>query len=87
MGKKKAYMGLDEGQIEQIVELVVSRLQQQGADLPAPDAVPSRPDGVMDGVFQEMEACIQAASKAQKELVALPLAVRENIFRPSGRSV
>ena len=74
-------MGLNEGQIEQIVELVVSRLQQQGADLPGPEAVPSRPAGVMDGVFQEMEECIRAASKAQKNLVALPLAVREKIIQ------
>ena len=74
-------MGLNQGQIEQIVELVVSRLQQQGTDLPGPEALPSRPGGVMDGVFQDMEACIQAASKAQKKLVALPLAVRENIIQ------
>jgi propionaldehyde dehydrogenase len=35
----------------------------------------------MDGVFQEMDECIQAALDAQKKLVALPLAVRENIIQ------
>ena len=74
-------MGLDEGRIEQIVEIVVSRLQQQGVDLSAPNALPSQPDNVTDGVFQEMDACIQAASRAQKRLVALPLAVREQIIQ------
>ncbi|MGD9302455.1 MAG: aldehyde dehydrogenase [Desulfobacterales bacterium] len=73
-------MGLDEDRIEQIVEIVVSRLQQEGVDLSAEDNIPSGTDTVVDGVFQDMEACIQAAAAAQKKLVALPLAVREKII-------
>ena len=73
-------MGLDEDRIEQIVEIVVSRLQQEGVDLSAEDNIPSGTDTVADGVFQDMEACIQAAAAAQKKLVALPLAVREKII-------
>ncbi len=74
-------MGLDERRIEQIVEIVVSRLQQQGADLPSPDAAPSPSAVDRDGIFQDMDECIQAASTAQKKLVALPLAVRKNIIQ------
>jgi propionaldehyde dehydrogenase len=73
-------MGLDENRIEQIVEIVVSRLQQEEVDLSAEDNIPSGTDTVADGVFQDMEACIQAAAAAQKKLVALPLAVREKII-------
>jgi propionaldehyde dehydrogenase len=49
-------------------------------DLSAEDNIPSGTDTVVDGVFQDMEACIQAAAAAQKKLVALPLAVREKII-------
>ncbi|MCP4627596.1 MAG: aldehyde dehydrogenase family protein [bacterium] len=74
-------MGLDEGRIEQIVEIVVSRLQQEGMDLSTPDNALPATGGVTDGVFREMEECIQAAATAQKKLVALPLAVREDIIK------
>jgi propionaldehyde dehydrogenase len=73
-------MGLDEGRIEQIVEIVTRRLQQEGIDLSAADNVASGAGAVTDGVFQEMDACIQAAAAAQRKLVALPLAVREIII-------
>ena len=74
-------MGLDEARIEQIVEIVVSRLQQEKVDLSSSGTVPSGTGAVTDGVFQEMEACIKAATAAQKKLVALPLAVREEIIK------
>ncbi len=74
-------MGLDEQRIEEIVEIVVSRLQQQGAELPTPEAAPTLSNVTMDGVFQDMDDCIRAASEAQKKLVALPLTVRENIIQ------
>jgi acyl-CoA reductase-like NAD-dependent aldehyde dehydrogenase len=74
-------MGLDEARIEQIVEIVVSRLQQEGVDLSAADTVPSAIGAGTDGVFRKMDACIQAATAAQKKLVALPLAVREEIIK------
>ena len=74
-------MGLDEARIEQIVEIVVSRLQQEKVDLSSSGTVPFGTGAVTDGVFQEMEACIKAATAAQKKLVALPLAVREEIIK------
>jgi len=73
-------MDLDEAKIEQIVEIVARRLQQEGLDFTEEDSAPSDAGVVKDGVFREMEACIQAAAKAQKKLVALPLAVREDII-------
>ena len=72
-------MGLDKGKIEQIVEIVVNRLQQESVDLSTAKDVPYTAGAVTDGVFKEMEECIQAATIAQKELVALPLTVREKI--------
>ncbi len=73
-------MGLDEASIEKLVEIVVSRLQHDGVDVLAEDTVSSQTGVVTDGVFQEMDACIQAATIAQKKLVALPLTVREEII-------
>ena len=74
-------MALGERHIEQIVEIVVNRLQAEGVDLseaaaPAPASVETG-----DGVFQDIEAAIEAAFLAQKKLIALPLAVRENIIK------
>ncbi|MGD8713870.1 MAG: aldehyde dehydrogenase [Desulfobacterales bacterium] len=74
-------MGLDEDKIEQIVEIVIRRLQHEGVDLSGADIVPSGTGEVTDGVFREMDECIQAAAAAQKKLVAQPLAVREEIIK------
>lgn len=77
-------MALDEARIEQIVEMVVQQFQQKedNNNGPIADGVCSIPTGaaVADGVFQDMDACIDAATAAQKQLVALPLAVREDII-------
>jgi propionaldehyde dehydrogenase len=74
-------MGLGERQIEQIVEIVVKRLQTEGVDLSRTEApIPATGD-VADGIFQDIEAAIGAAFIAQKKLVALPLAVREKIIQ------
>ena len=74
-------MGLDERQIEQIVEIVVDRLQAEGVDLSqSAEGVPATGD-TGDGVFQDIEAAIGAAFLAQKKLTALPLAVRANIIQ------
>ena len=74
-------MGLGERHIEEIVEIVVNRLQAEGVDLsPTVDSVPAAGE-IVDGVFQDIEAAIQAAFIAQKKLVALPLAVREYIIQ------
>ena len=76
-------MSLDEGTIEQIVEIVVNQLQRESkesVDLLTANNVPFTANTVTDGVFQEIEECIQAATIAQKKLVALPLAGREKII-------
>lgn len=73
-------MGLDEQRIEQIVEIVVNRLQQEGVEFSESRTTTDEPATMLEGVFQEMEECIQAAFIAQKKLAALPLAVRENII-------
>ncbi|MEE8415498.1 MAG: aldehyde dehydrogenase [Desulfobacterales bacterium] len=74
-------MRLDKGQIEQIVEQVVRGLQPEGPK--RSDSLGSSPgsSGIVDGVFQDMEDCIQAASTAQKRLLALPLTVRQEIIQ------
>ncbi len=75
-------MALDEARIEQIVEMVVQQFQQKDEKkgIQAADGVSSTHTAVADGVFQEMDDCINAAVAAQKQLVALPLAVREDII-------
>ncbi len=74
-------MGLGERHIEEIVEIVVNRLQAEGVDLsPTVDSVPAAGE-IVDGVFEDIESAIRAAFKAQKKLVALPLAVREKIIQ------
>jgi propionaldehyde dehydrogenase len=74
-------MTLDERRIEQIVELVISRLQQEGIEVPESDTAMAEPDGIKDGVFHEIEDSIRGAFVAQKKLAALPLAVRERIIQ------
>jgi propionaldehyde dehydrogenase len=74
-------MGLGERQIEQIVEIVVNRLQAEGVDFATGDDSVAATGEIVDGVFQDIESAIQAAYNAQKKLVALPLAVREKIIQ------
>jgi len=74
-------MSLDEEKIEQIVELVVNQLQQGEGDLQITDHLAFKSAAVTDGVFQEVEECIQAATIAQKQLMAKPLTVREEIIK------
>jgi acyl-CoA reductase-like NAD-dependent aldehyde dehydrogenase len=73
-------MNFDEKLVDQIVEKVVEKLA--GAtieDKPQP-VTPGDPSGIHDGVFQNMETCITAASLAQKKLLALPLENRRKII-------
>ncbi len=88
-------MKLDEKLIERIVETVVDRLAREELNDPAPAAEKGETGGdgvagtVTDGVFQDMDACIQAARRAQQKLVALPLAVRGRLIdaiREAGRA-
>jgi acyl-CoA reductase-like NAD-dependent aldehyde dehydrogenase len=69
-------MAIDKNQIEIIVEKVIKELAASsggtGAGTPASNS---------DGVFQEMEDAIKAAVAAQRQLVQLPLAVREKIIQ------
>lgn len=77
-------MKLDERLIHQIVEAVVKRLSE-GGDAPGeaqePSPVAREKPRVTDGVFRDMEEAIQAASEAQKALMAQPLAVRERVVQ------
>ncbi len=71
-------MGLDEKVISRIVEKVVRKMMEQQTDSSdSENKVPNKETGVKDGVFQHMEDAIRAAQEAQRQLVALPLSVRE----------
>lgn len=74
-------MNLDEKVISQIVETVVKRLSESGSEIAAREGIHEGQSGIKDGVFQEIEECIQAACIAQKKLVALPLTVRQGIIQ------
>ncbi|MCF8063422.1 MAG: aldehyde dehydrogenase, partial [Deltaproteobacteria bacterium] len=77
-------MNLDEKTVSQIVEAVVQRLTEQpggAGDLEAGRSSRPAPQGVRDGVFQDIEDAVNAAEEAQLALVALPLAVRERIIQ------
>jgi acyl-CoA reductase-like NAD-dependent aldehyde dehydrogenase len=77
-------MKLDEKLVTQIVEAVVTRLAKSGVEVVADKERQGdskvRPE-VADGVFKEMEDAILAAEAAQKEFMALPLAVREKVLQ------
>lgn len=82
-------MDFDEKRIEQIVTMVISRLEKEGCEVQGSSSPPETASGVINGVFQDIEACIQAAARAQKELVALPLDDRKKILealRKTGRT-
>ncbi|MCU0579320.1 MAG: aldehyde dehydrogenase [Desulfobacterota bacterium] len=85
-------MAANEDRIEAIVTRVIQRLEREGfeitAESPSGAAVSAAPAAAGDGVFADLESCIQAASRAQKALVALPLRKREEIIaalRRTGR--
>ncbi len=73
-------MDFDEKRIEQIVTMVISRLEKEGCEVQGSSPPPSSTSGVIDGVFQDIGVCVQAAALAQKELVALPLKTRGKIL-------
>lgn len=74
-------MKLDKRGIEQIVEIVINRLQKEGIESsdPVNTALPS--NAVSDGVFNEIEDAIRAAAIAQTKLLALPLKAREGMVQ------
>jgi propionaldehyde dehydrogenase len=77
-------MKIDEKLIEKIVDTVVRKLSDSPDESIALEmGVKKSPDGkagVINGVFQEMEPCIQAAKKAQKILLATPVAIRRKMI-------
>jgi len=73
-------MKLDEKVINQIVETVVQKLADQESGNKETAYPTANGNDATVGVFQDMTVCIQAACKAQKELVALPLEVRNKII-------
>ena len=78
-------MKLDEKIVTKIVEAVVTKLAESGAELATDkdrEVVASGgPGGVVDGVFKEMEEAITAAEAAQKAFMTLPLTVREKVIQ------
>jgi propionaldehyde dehydrogenase len=74
-------MKLDERGIEQIVDMVINRLQKEDVESPNSDSSAGSTRNVSDGVFHEIEDAIQAASIAQKKLRSLPLKTREQIIQ------
>ncbi len=74
-------MNLDEKTINQIVETVVKKLSDDGVEIIAREDTPASESEINDGVFQEIEECIRAASLAQKKLLTLPLNVRQSIIQ------
>ena len=74
-------MSLDEKLIERVVEMVVDRLSKNIVEVKAQQVGAEACPDVKDGVFQEMDDAINAAEKAQKALLALPLAVRGKIIQ------
>ena len=74
-------MRLGKGQIEQIVDRVVNSLQPENSKRSDDSGKTAGQRCIVDGVFQETEDCIQAASFAQKKLLSLPLTVRQRIIQ------
>lgn len=82
-------MSLNEDRIERIVAMVIHRLEREGFEVSEDEPPSGASASVKDGVFQDIELGVQAAAKAQKELIALPLKVREGILqaiRKTGRA-
>ena len=71
-------MKIDEQQIRAIVEEVVRGLAETDGRIPAPAVVPKI--GGQDGIFQDMDAAIDAAEIAQRELIKLSLEKRKDII-------
>jgi acyl-CoA reductase-like NAD-dependent aldehyde dehydrogenase len=74
-------MSLDEKTIERVVEMVVERLSKGMVENDVRKGSPKAASFVKDGVFKEMDDAVNAAESAQKELLALPVAVRGRIIQ------
>ncbi len=74
-------MNLDEKVVNQIVEKVVEKLGAQGIEASPKVGTPLESSGIKDGVFQDMETCIQATLAAQRKLLVLPVEDRRKIIQ------
>jgi len=70
-------MALDETKVAQIVEQVLARLQTGGAGPAAPAIATGLREVGRRGIFPDIDAAMAAAHKAQEQLMALPLEVRD----------
>lgn len=73
-------MNLDEKLVNKIVEKVLDRLEPQLLEQNRVKSDAEHPTSVIDGVFSDMETCIQAAKEAHRQLILLPLEVRRNVI-------
>lgn len=81
-------MSLDERLVNQIVEEVVKRLSGEKVEASPREPTPIKHSTVPDGIFQDIDECIQAACNAQETLLSLPLTIRRQIIqsiREAGR--
>jgi propionaldehyde dehydrogenase len=74
-------MKIDEKVIEEIVETVVRKLSTQTASTAEEMKSSTSQAGVIDGVFEIMAPCIQAAKTAQKVLLKTPVAIRRRMIQ------
>jgi propionaldehyde dehydrogenase len=74
-------MKFDEKLVNQIVEKVVQKLAEKSIESSQEPIAPNDHAGSGDGVFQNMDGCINAAVRAQKKLLALPLENRRKIIQ------
>ena len=69
---------LSKEQIEQIVQMTIETLREQGSDKPSVSGFSGQGNGWM---FEKAEDCIDAAEQAQKQLVRLTMEHREKIIQ------
>jgi aldehyde dehydrogenase len=74
-------MDFDEKVVNQIVEKVVAKLAGQNNEGHQTENVSKNQPGDSDGVFQEMEICINAAVRAQKKLLGAPFEDRRRFIQ------
>lgn len=73
-------MNFDEKLVDKIVEKVVAKLAGETPGGSRQPAAARDTSAVGDGVFTDIETCIQAAVAAQEKLLALPLETRRTII-------
>jgi acyl-CoA reductase-like NAD-dependent aldehyde dehydrogenase len=74
-------MDFNEKVVNQIVEKVVAKLAEHNVEEHQTQSVSENRPGAGDGVFQDMDRCIDEAAAAQKRLLALPVETRRKIIQ------